>query len=131
VDSFLEALVTRDFERLAACLAPSVQVRLLLPRRTDEVVGRNPVRARLELWFGTASEFQVVNVSHDQIGARHRASWRFRVRRDGQSWESIEQVAFIDPSPDGIGRVDLLCSGFIPDESRSAEAPHAQAGATT
>jgi hypothetical protein len=36
-------------------------------------------------------------------------------RLDGRSRELIEQVAFVDPGPEGIQRMDLLCSGFLPD----------------
>jgi tRNA 2-thiouridine synthesizing protein A/cysteine desulfurase len=113
VDSFLEALTSRDFERLAICLAPAAQARLLLPRGAEDLAGRQQISGRLEKWFGSATEFQVVTCGHDEIGARQRASWRFRLVRDGQSWELIEQTAFIDLGPDGIQRIDLLCSGFI------------------
>jgi len=27
----------------------------------------------------------------------------------------IEQVAFVDSGPDGVYRLDLVCSGFLPD----------------
>ncbi len=40
--------------------------------------------------------------------------WRFRLSRDGRSSEVIEQVAFVDAGPEGIHRLDLLCSGFLP-----------------
>ena len=115
LDRFLEALTRRDFERLAPCLAPAAQAHLLLPRGAEDVAGREQISGRMEKWFGSASEFQVVACSHDEIGGRQRASWRFRLVRDGRSWELIEQTAFIDLGPDGMQRIDLLCSGFIPE----------------
>jgi hypothetical protein len=36
--------------------------------------------------------------------------------RNGQAPEVIEQVAFVDVDADGIAKIDLLCSGFLPDE---------------
>jgi len=36
--------------------------------------------------------------------------------RDGKTREVIEQVAFIDVGPDGISKIDLMCSGFLPEE---------------
>ncbi len=36
--------------------------------------------------------------------------------RNGQSPEILEQLAFVDVGPDGITRIDLLCSGFLPTE---------------
>jgi TusA-related sulfurtransferase len=115
VDGFLGALAARDFDRLAACLAPSAQARLLLPRRVEEIDGRDQIRGRLEGWFGSASEFSVVACGRDEIGDRQRASWRFRLIRDGQSWEQIEQTAYMNLGADGIERIDLLCSGFMLD----------------
>ncbi len=115
VDAFLEALTGRDFERMEACLAPAAHARPLLPRGAEDVVGRGQIGGRLKKWFGSGSEFQVVTCSRDGIGGRQRASWRFRLVRDGQSWELIEQIAFMDLGPDGIQCIDLLCSGFIPE----------------
>jgi SnoaL-like domain len=112
VDRFLDALTERDFEQLAACLAPNAKARLLLPRGAEEVGGRQEIAGRLNTWFGSASEFEVVARTHEAIGTRQRAGWQFRVVRDGQSWELIEQAAFIDAEPDGIRQIDLLCSGF-------------------
>jgi TusA-related sulfurtransferase len=112
----------RDFERLATCFAPEVRVRLLLPRGAEEIAGRQEIAARMERWFGSATEFQVVSSGHDEIGPRQRASWRFRLVRDGQSWEQIEQTVFLDFGTDGVQRMDLLCSGFIREStSESAQ----------
>jgi TusA-related sulfurtransferase len=122
-ESFLRSLAGRDFDGLEGCLAPAAQARLLLPRRTEELVGRSEIRGRLEGWFGTASEFQVSTTGRERIGPRERLSWRFRLVRDGRSWEVIEQVAFVDEGPDGIGRMDMLCSGFHPDTPETREAP--------
>jgi hypothetical protein len=46
--------------------------------------------------------------------------WKFRLSRDGQTVEVIEQLAFADVGPDGISRLDLLCSGFLPDGADAA-----------
>jgi TusA-related sulfurtransferase len=124
VDGFLDSLAARDFDRLEACLAASAQARLLLPRRVEELAGGDQIRGRLEGWFGAASEFSVVASRRDEIGGRQRATWRFRLVRDGRSWELIEQTAFIDVGPDGIQRIDLLCSGFMRDSKPEAAPAH-------
>ncbi|HEY2597679.1 MAG TPA: sulfurtransferase TusA family protein [Candidatus Dormibacteraeota bacterium] len=113
VDRFLEALTVRDFEQLATCLEPAAQARLLLPRGPEALVGGDEISRRIEKWFSSASEFQVLTCARDEIGPRQRASWRFRLMRDGESWELIEQTAFIDVGSDRIRGIDLLCSGFI------------------
>ena len=126
--SFLKSLAGRDFEGLEGYLTPTAQARLLLPRRTEELAGGSEIRRRLEGWFGSASEFKVIACHRDGIGPRERLSWRFRLVRDGRSWEIIEQVAFVDVGPDGIRRLDLLCSGFHPDTPEAAESPDAPDG---
>jgi len=111
-EAFLSALSMRDFGRFAECLAPEVHARLLLPRGPEVRTGREEIARRFEGWFGSASDFEVLDTQHTQIGLRTRLSWRLRMSRDGQSHEVVEQVAFIDAEPDGISAIDLLCSGF-------------------
>ena len=109
---YLELLAVRDFDGMAALLAPEAQARLLLPMGLEEHAGRAAIVSRVEDWFGPASEFELTSSSADVVGPRHRLSWRASVVRDGAGREDIEQIAFLDLGPDGIERLDLLCSGF-------------------
>src|SRR5712691_2962250 len=109
---FLELLAARDFERLAASLASDAHARFLLPRGLEEYDGRDAIVARIRSWFGSASVFDLAASTEDEVGMRHRISWRFNVVRDG-SRQVIEQVVYLDLSPQGIERIDLLCSGFL------------------
>ena len=113
-DLFLAALSLRDFERFADCLAPAAQARMLLPRGPEVRSGRDEIARRFEGWFADASEFVVLDSTHEQVGRRNRLSWRFQMSRGGQPPEVIEQVAFVDVGPEGIADIDLLCSGFLP-----------------
>ena len=113
-DALLSALTSRDFERFAACLAPSAQARLFLPRGPEMQSGRDAVARRFEGWFAPAAAFEVLDSSCEPIGDRHRITWRFRVSRDGKAVEVIEQLAFVDVTAEGITRIDMLCSGFLP-----------------
>jgi TusA-related sulfurtransferase len=47
-------------------------------------------------------------------------SWRLRVVRESGSAELVEQHALVDLGPDGIERLDLLCSGFQPERAAPA-----------
>jgi hypothetical protein len=115
-DSFLSALSSRDFGRFAHCLSPSAHARLLLPRGLEERSGREEIARRFEGWFASATEFEVLDTHREQVGPRTRLDWRFRMIRDGKTREMLEQVAFIDVGPDGISKIDLMCSGFLPEE---------------
>jgi hypothetical protein len=111
--AFLSALSSRDFGRLAACLAPSAQARMLLPRGPEVRSGRDEIAHRIEGWFAAGSDFAVLETHHEMVGLRHRLTWRFRMRRNNQAPEIVEQVAFVNVAPDGISEIDLLCSGFL------------------
>ncbi len=109
---FLELLTARDFERLVASLASDAHARFLLPHGLEEYDGRDAIVARIRSWFGSASLFDLAASTEDQVGMRQRISWRFNVVRDG-SRQVIEQVVYLDLGPQGIERIDLLCSGFL------------------
>jgi TusA-related sulfurtransferase len=109
---FLELLAARDFERLAGTLARDAHARFLLPHGLEEYDGRDAIVARIRSWFGSASVFDLTSSTEDEIGMRHRISWRFSVVRDG-SRQVIEQLVYLDLGPQGIERIDLLCSGFL------------------
>jgi hypothetical protein len=94
---------------------------MLLPRGPEVRSGREEIARRFEGWFALASDFEVLDSNREQVGPRNRLNWRFRMSRDGQSCEVIEQVAFVDVGPDGISGIDLLCSGFLREEKPVAQ----------
>ncbi len=116
---FLELLAARDFERLAGSLTSDAHARFLLPHGLEEYDGRDAIVARIRSWFGSASVFDLAASTEDEVGMRHRISWRFNVVRDG-SRQVIEQLVYLDLSPQGIERIDLLCSGFLPEPGIAA-----------
>jgi hypothetical protein len=93
---------------------------MLLPAGPEVRSGREEIARRFEGWFSHASDFEVLDSHRAQVGLRNRLGWRFRLSRDGQSRELIEQVAFVSTGPDGISEIDLLCSGFLREETRFA-----------
>ncbi|HAC46072.1 MAG TPA: hypothetical protein DCF65_08395, partial [Chloroflexi bacterium] len=113
---FLELLAARDFERLATSLTSDAHARFLLPHGLEEYDGRDAIVARVRSWFESASVFDLTSSTEDEVGMRHRISWRFSVVRDG-SHQVIEQLVYLDLGPQGIERIDLLCSGFQKEPS--------------
>jgi len=107
----LKLLAARDFDRLAATLASDAHARFLLPHGLEEYDGRDSIVARVRSWFESASVFDLTSSTEDEVGMRHRISWRFSVVRDG-SRHVIEQLVYMDLGPQGIEQIDLLCSGF-------------------
>lgn len=121
---FLELLAKRDFDGMAATLAVDARARFLLPHGVEEHDGRQAIITRIASWFGSASEFELRSSTDDVVGTRQRLSWRFRVAREPGRREDIEQLAFLDLGPDGIERLDLLCSGFQTGAQRVAGDAH-------
>jgi TusA-related sulfurtransferase len=109
---FVELLAARDFEGLTATFASDAHARFLLPHGLEEYTGGDAIVGRIKSWFGSASVFDLSSSSEEPAGRRRRVSWRFSVVRDGRSRELIEQFVYLDLGPDGIERIDLLCSGF-------------------
>ena len=116
---FLELLAARDFDQLAASLASDAHARFLLPHGLEEYDGGDAIVARIRSWFGSATVFDLTSSTEDEVGMRHRISWRFSVVRDG-SRQVIEQLVYLDLGHQGIERIDLLCSGFQAEPSVDA-----------
>src|SRR6266853_3726398 len=115
----LELLAARDFERLVASLTSDAHARFLLQHGLEEYDGRDAIVARIRSWFGSASVFDLAASTEDEVGMRRHISWRFSVVRDG-SRQVIEQLVYLDLGPQGIERIDLLCSGFLVEPGGAA-----------
>src|SRR5260370_29451160 len=96
---FIERLAARDYSALAEALAHDAVANFLLPRGPQEMVGGDEIARRFEGWFGGAERFTVVATSNEPVGRRRLLQWRFRLCRDGNTDEVIEQVAFADEGP--------------------------------
>jgi hypothetical protein len=123
--AFLDALVCRDFARLAATIAPDATMRGLVPRGHLDWDGREEVMGRFVFWFGGTDDIDLLEHGSEEVGGRALLAWRFRLRQErfGEQWHVIAQRVFCDVGADGlIERIDLLCSGFIPEPDRSEPA---------
>jgi hypothetical protein len=113
--SFLEALAAHDFDRLATALADDAALSALLPRGLVEWHGPAEITAAFNGWFGNVDEFEVVDASVGQVGARLQLRWRARVRgaRWGDDAMLVEQHVYADTEASGrIKTMRLLCSGY-------------------
>jgi hypothetical protein len=110
------ALTDRDFGRLAGTLTPDVRMRALIPPGPIEVRGAEPAAARFASWFGGAKGLELVRSGSDEVSDRLHVFYRLRVKRPGDPWKVIEQHLFCTLDDGRITAVDLVCSGFRPDE---------------
>jgi hypothetical protein len=116
--AFLEALSTRDFDRLHSCLSPTVRLRALFPPGPRECDGAQEAVDLLRMLFEGAEDYEVLDALAGQVGPRLHLAWRLRLRPTpvGNGWHTIEQQAYADAG-EQIESLDVLCSGFIPEPS--------------
>ncbi len=129
----LQALVRRDFGELAACLDPQVRFRALLPSGPREVSGAAEAADCFRGWFGAAERLELLAGGAEPLAQRAHLAWRLRTHEPGRQ-RLIEQQAFATVRGGRIVALDLVCSGFHPEEpdggtgaSQLREAPKAAA----
>jgi len=112
-EAYLDALVARDFARVAAYLHPQVAFRALVPAGMREAGDAASALAWLRRWFGDADELAVLQQTTDDSLGCLALSYRFRVRKQ-DAWLVVEQRAFCNVLDGQIERMHLVCSGFLP-----------------
>jgi hypothetical protein len=110
------ALAERDFARLAATLASNVRMRALLPPGFVELSGADAAAAAFSSWFGGAESLELVDSGSDAIADRVHVFYRLRVTRPGNGTKLVEQHLLCAIDGDRINGLDLVCTGFRPDE---------------
>ena len=112
---FIERLTEGDFDRLAAALERDVTLTALLPRGFREWEGSDAVCGAFTTWFGGMDEYEMLDATVGQVGARLQLRWRLHVRggRLGPEDFVVEQYCYADGGPNArIQHMALVCSGF-------------------
>ncbi|HUF85573.1 MAG TPA: nuclear transport factor 2 family protein [Acidimicrobiia bacterium] len=117
--ALLDGITAQDFAGLQTALAPDVHLRALLPDGLREWTGADIVAARFERWFGHTEQFAVVERHAGEVGGRVTLRWRLRLQAErlGAGWFVVEQVAYCDANEREVTRLDLLCTGYLPEAS--------------
>lgn len=115
---FIDGFAARDLDVVAGTLAVDVRFRALLPRRVLDLAGREAFRATLDMWFGNANDWELVEAVLGEVGGRIHLRWRLRLTKPdlGPGTFVVEQQVYADAGSDGTLRdVALLCTGFRPE----------------
>jgi ketosteroid isomerase-like protein len=107
------AVADRDWPRFAACLAPDVAFRAVVPSLSEpfrEHHGPDAVRAQMAAWFDGGDEYELLASTVEVIADRLHVSYRARGEDGG--WYLVEQHLFASIPIDLVTDVNLLCSGF-------------------
>lgn len=115
--AFLQAVVTADMPALRRLLDGDVWLRAMLVR---EIVERHDADETVELfrgWFGSAHELQVLHASTHPAATREAVIYRLRLRPHWAPdvWHVIEQTGYVRVHDERIRRLDLACTGFVPE----------------
>lgn len=114
---FLERLRDLDFDGLAELLDPEIRMRALVPDGPSEYRGPEEVRQRLQWWFGSGEQADIVRAESRPVDGRFELAYGFRILEalDGgkPGWHTIEQRAFCR-ARERIVEIDLVCTGFVP-----------------
>lgn len=111
----VDAIVSRDDDRLLCLLAPDIWFRALVPGGAVEHHSAPAVVETIAAWFGNTLEFQAEPTSPvREIGNRVRVGWRASVLREAEpdQWRVVEQVGYCKVVGGAVGRLDIVCSGF-------------------
>jgi hypothetical protein len=116
-DALLDGLAAQDFARLGGALAADACLRALLPSGLWEWAGAEAIAGRFERWFGGTEDFELVEAAVGEVGGRLHLHWRLRLRAErlGAGWFTVEQQVYADADGGRIARLDLLCTGYLPE----------------
>lgn len=121
--ALVAALAQRDFPRLANTLAPDVRMRALIPPGPVEVSGAEAAAAKFSSWFADAEELELIRSGSDTVADRLHVFYRLRVKKPGDLRKIVEQHLLCAFDDDRISALDLVCSGFRPDEAEAHSRP--------
>jgi TusA-related sulfurtransferase len=112
---WINALCRHDFEALPGALDPSVQFRALVPGENVIVGSAAEAVACFRRWFDDATDMDVIDEHSAMLIDRLYVRFRARVRKKGRPY-LIDQSLWATLDDGKFVAVDLLCSGFRPEE---------------
>jgi len=115
--ALITALAERDFARLADTLTRDARMRALIPPGPVEVSGAEAAAAKFSAWFGDAEELELVRSGSETVADRLHVFYRLRVKKPGDVEKIVEQHLLCALEDDRITALDLVCTGFRPDEA--------------
>ena len=114
--ALVTSLAQRDFRGLADTLTPDVRLRALIPPGLVEISGAEAAAAKFSSWFADAEQFELVRSGSDTVADRLHVFYRLHVKRPGDVRKIVEQHLLCALDDDRISALDLVCSGFRPEE---------------
>ena len=108
------AIADRDWSRFAACLAPDVTFRAVVPSRAEpfrEHVGPDAAAAQMARWFDGGEAYDLIDSTVEMVADRLHVGYRATGVDDG-TWYLVEQHLVATVADGRAIYVNLLCTGF-------------------
>jgi tRNA 2-thiouridine synthesizing protein A len=112
-EEWIQAVLEKDFPRLAEICQPEVRSRLMTPKRVFVFENASDVSHKVEDWFHECSGFQKEQVRIAWVGGKLGIFYRLSFIENGQSYVA-EQQLYCSLRDGRIDQLSLLCSGFQP-----------------
>ena|SRR5436190_22831512 len=80
---FVEAVAAQDASAIAACLAPRVEFRALIPPGLRERTGAEDAAALVAGWFSDSTELDLIESRAEEVADRLHLAYRFEGIEDG------------------------------------------------
>ena len=111
---FVQALSGRNWNNLESLFQPSIEFRALIPPGLREASSGVEASGHFREWFGRADAFELVDFVIEPLLDKIHIAYRLRLHED--RWYRCEQQTFCVVAGDQIEKMDLLCSGFRPEQ---------------
>jgi hypothetical protein len=116
-DRLVDAVTTADTDTLRRLLADDVWFRALLVREVVECHQVDETISWLHGWYGTAAARELLHRETTPVATRIRVAWQVRLRPAWAPdvWHVIEQSGYARIADGRVRRLDLGCTGFVPE----------------
>jgi tRNA 2-thiouridine synthesizing protein A len=116
-ESWIRALLEKDYQRLAEICQPDIHSRLMTPRRVDSFENVSDLAQKVEYWFRECSSLQEEQSRVAMVGEKLAIFYRLSFQKNGEAYLAEQQV-YCSYQEGLIDTLSLLCSGFQPVQAR-------------
>jgi hypothetical protein len=114
---FVALIARQAWQELAACLDEAAHFRALIPSGLRTADDRASAARYFQKWFGDADQLILITSQVQPMHDRLHITYCFRAHED--QWYVVEQQMYCIVQEGCFKQIDLLCSGFRPEETQS------------
>jgi hypothetical protein len=113
----LDAIATRDFDRIRGCFAADAAFAVLTPHRLRTHATAGEAAERYRFWLERLEEYELLDGDVEEIADRVRVRYRFSGRDPEKGWQVNEHTGYGTVAGDCFLTLNVTCTGFRPAQS--------------